>query len=45
MSQNLQTIRDRSGSNKEAEWKALKASTPNQQGFVDPNAESADDET
>jgi len=45
MSQNLQTIRARSGSNREAEFNSLQASTPNQQGFVDPNAESADDET
>ena len=38
MSQNLQTIRDRSGSNREAEFNSLRESTPNQQGFVDPNA-------
>tara|TARA_R100001530_G_scaffold53350_1_gene39393 strand:- start:1010 stop:1816 length:807 start_codon:yes stop_codon:yes gene_type:complete len=43
MSQNLQKIRDRSGSNKEAEWKALKASTPNQQGFVDPQGQPTQD--
>ncbi|HJO10315.1 MAG TPA: hypothetical protein QGH16_10700 [Verrucomicrobiota bacterium] len=45
MSSNLQKVKARSGSNKEAQWNELKANTPNQQGFVDPNAESADDET
>ena len=38
MPSNLKKVKARSGSNKEAQWNELKASTPNQQGFVDPNA-------
>jgi len=38
MSNNLKKVRDRSGSDQEAQFNNLKASTPNQQGFVDPNA-------
>ena len=37
MTNNLKRVRDRSGSNKEAQWKKMSANTGNQQGFVDPN--------